>query len=156
MTGELIGKTAVINGATRGFGRALAKAFGRAQANAVTNTNILGVYNGSITAMQHFLPRRTGTLINITGRGDRGPQPMHNAYALSKAWMRSFTECLAREYQNSGVKLYAFNADCRPPGFIRCQPAPKNICPPDDGQPEITGEPQAVQVTVVPPAIDNK
>ena len=191
MIGKLDGKTAVITGATRGFGHELANAFGNAGARLVVtsrsaeavqttllelsdlgfvatgmacdvaqadqmdalasfatenyggfdiwinnaglsapygpsvhiqrdefrdvlNTNILGVYYGSMAAMQHFLPRRQGILINITGRGDRGPQPMQNAYASSKAWMRSFTEALAREYQNSGVGIYAFN-----PGMMR-------------------------------------
>jgi NAD(P)-dependent dehydrogenase (short-subunit alcohol dehydrogenase family) len=177
---------------------------------AVINTNILGVYNGSITAMQHFLPRRIGTLINITGRGDRGPQPMQNAYASSKAWMRSFTESLAREYQNSGVNIFAFN-----PGMMRTDMTQQvsavqgyenrleildkvlrilSVSPDASAQTAVrlassaanrrhkifvrqmtisqmaggmlrelgrrisgkTGEPQPVQVTVVPPAIDNQ
>lgn len=75
----------------------------------VLKTNIFGVYYGSIYAMRHFLPRRAGKLINILGRGDRSPVPMQNAYASSKSWVRAFTLALAKEYQESGVGIYAYN-----------------------------------------------
>ena len=72
-------------------------------------TDITGVYHGSLIAMRHFLPRKSGKLINILGRGDNQPVPMQNAYASSKAWVRQFTIALAKEYQDSGVGVYAFN-----------------------------------------------
>jgi glucose 1-dehydrogenase len=75
----------------------------------VTQTNILGTYYGSLVAMRHFLGQRQGKLINILGRGERGPQPMQNAYAASKAWIKSFTLALAKEYKDSGVGVYAFS-----------------------------------------------
>jgi hypothetical protein len=43
----------------------------------VVQTNIHGVYNGSIIAMRHFISRNQGKLINILGRGDRQPVPSH-------------------------------------------------------------------------------
>lgn len=79
-------------------------------------TNVLGTYHGSIVAMQHFLPKGAGKLINILGRGSREPSPMQNAYAASKAWIRNFTLTLAREYKNSGVGIFAFN-----PGMMRTE-----------------------------------
>jgi glucose 1-dehydrogenase len=79
----------------------------------VVQTNILGTYYGSITALDHFLPRRSGKLINLLGRGDRGPVPFQNAYASSKAWVRSFTLALAQENKDSGTGIYAFN-----PGLV--------------------------------------
>ncbi|MGW8251239.1 MAG: SDR family oxidoreductase, partial [Anaerolineales bacterium] len=75
----------------------------------VLQTNIFGAYYGSQVAMREFLPRRSGKLINISGRGDRGPQPMQNAYASSKAWLKNFTLGLAKEYQESGVGVYLLN-----------------------------------------------
>jgi glucose 1-dehydrogenase len=72
-------------------------------------TNIFGVYYGSIYAMRHFLPRQTGKLINILGRGDRSAVPMQNAYASSKTWVRAFTLALAKEYRQSGVGIFAYN-----------------------------------------------
>jgi NAD(P)-dependent dehydrogenase (short-subunit alcohol dehydrogenase family) len=75
----------------------------------VTQTNILGTYHGSLVAMRHFLGQHGGKLINILGRGERGPQPMQNPYAASKAWVKSFTLALAEEYKDSGVGVYAFS-----------------------------------------------
>ncbi len=80
---------------------------------ATVNTNIIGVYNGSVTAIRHFVPQRNGKLINLLGRGDNQPVPFQNAYASSKTWVRSFTAALAKEYADSGVGIYAFN-----PGLV--------------------------------------
>jgi glucose 1-dehydrogenase len=79
----------------------------------VIQTNIVGTYYGSITALDHFLPRRSGKLINLLGRGDDRPVAFQNAYASSKAWVRSFTLALAKENKDSGVGIYAFN-----PGLV--------------------------------------
>lgn len=79
----------------------------------VIQTNILGVYHGTLVALRHFLPKGQGKLINVLGRGSRGPVPMQNAYAASKAWMRSFTLALAEEYKGSGVEILAFR-----PGMV--------------------------------------
>ncbi len=79
----------------------------------VVQTNILGTYYGSLAAMQHFVAQGSGKLINVLGRGDRKPVPMQNAYASSKAWVRSFTLALAKEYKQSGVGVYAFS-----PGLV--------------------------------------
>lgn len=77
----------------------------------VVNTNILGVYNGSMVALHYLLPQRSGKLINMLGR--EGPVKYQNAYSSSKAWVRSFTLALAQEYQDSGVEILAFN-----PGLV--------------------------------------
>jgi glucose 1-dehydrogenase len=70
-------------------------------------TNIEGVYYGSLTAMRYFLAQKSGKLINILGRGDRNPVPYQNAYAPTKAWVRSFTLAMAKEYSDCGVGVYA-------------------------------------------------
>ena len=64
---------------------------------ATVNTNIVGVYNGSVTAIRHFAPQRSGKLINLLGRGDNQPVPFQNAYASSKTWVRVFTSRSAKE-----------------------------------------------------------
>ncbi len=74
----------------------------------VLRTNMFGTYYGSITAMRHFLPRRSGKLINLLGAGDRGPVANQNPYASTKSWIRVFTLALAKEYKDSGVGVYAF------------------------------------------------
>jgi NAD(P)-dependent dehydrogenase (short-subunit alcohol dehydrogenase family) len=86
---------------------------------AAIQTNILGTYNGSLVALRAFLPEGRGKLINILGRGaDGSPSPMQNGYASSKAWVRSFTLGLAREYQDSGVGIYAINPGMMTTDFL--------------------------------------
>jgi len=79
----------------------------------VIQTNILGVYYGSIVAMKHFMDQGQGKLINLLGYGAKGPAPYQNAYGSSKAWVRRFTQSLAQETKDSGVGVYAFS-----PGMI--------------------------------------
>jgi NAD(P)-dependent dehydrogenase (short-subunit alcohol dehydrogenase family) len=79
----------------------------------VVRTNMLGVYYGSLVAMRYFLPEGRGKLINVLGRGARQPVPFQNAYAASKAWNRSFTLALAREYRETEVGIFAFS-----PGLV--------------------------------------
>ncbi len=82
----------------------------------VINTNIIGTYNGSIVAMRHFLAQKSGKLINLLGRGDKGSIALQNAYSSSKVWVRNFTKTLAKEYRNSGVDVFGFN-----PGLVRTE-----------------------------------
>jgi glucose 1-dehydrogenase len=79
----------------------------------VEQTNIMGFYYGSRAALQLFLPRRAGKLINMVGRGYKSPVPYQNAYAASKAWVFSFTQSLAQEYADSGVGIFNFS-----PGLV--------------------------------------
>ena len=73
----------------------------------VLQTNIFGVYHGSRMAMRHFLPRKSGKLINILGAGSKKPAPNQNAYGSTKAWIRVFTLALATETRDSGVGVFA-------------------------------------------------
>jgi glucose 1-dehydrogenase len=79
----------------------------------VVQTNIVGVYNGSFVALQHFVAQGHGKLINVLGLGDSGPQPLQNAYGSSKTWVRNFTLALSKEYKGSGVEVIAYN-----PGLV--------------------------------------
>jgi len=79
----------------------------------VVQTNIMGVYYGSRAALQLFLPQRSGKLLNMVGRGYKGPVPYQNAYGASKAWVLSFTKSLAQEYADSGVGIFNFS-----PGLV--------------------------------------
>ncbi len=79
----------------------------------VIQTNILGVYYGSLTAMKRFIPQKSGKLINLIGRGADKPVPFQNAYASSKMWVRSFSKALAQEYKALALGVYIFN-----PGLV--------------------------------------
>lgn len=80
----------------------------------VVQTNILGTYYGSITALQHFRQQGSGKLINLLGMGYNKPAPWQNAYGSSKVWIRHFTKALAEENRDiAGVGVYALN-----PGMV--------------------------------------
>jgi NAD(P)-dependent dehydrogenase (short-subunit alcohol dehydrogenase family) len=75
----------------------------------VIRTNITGSYNGTKVALDHFLERGSGKLINILGHGYNGPVPFQSAYAASKAWLRAFSLAVAKENPGSGVGVFIFN-----------------------------------------------
>ncbi|KPL86705.1 SDR family NAD(P)-dependent oxidoreductase [Herpetosiphon geysericola] len=75
----------------------------------VIDTNILGTYHGSISALKHFQSQGHGKLINLFGRGDTGPAPFQTAYGASKSWVRNFTLALAKEHQQQGIEILGFN-----------------------------------------------
>lgn len=74
----------------------------------VLQTNIMGTYHGSKVALDYFIARADGKLINILGHGYKSPVPYQNAYASSKAWIRSFTLALAREVVIPNIGVFAF------------------------------------------------
>lgn len=79
----------------------------------VVQTNILGVYHGSLAAVHIFRAQKSGKLINLLGRGYRGPLPYQNAYGSSKVWVRNFTLALAQETRGMGIGVFAFS-----PGMV--------------------------------------
>ena len=85
---------------------------------AVVRTNILGTYYGSVVALRYFLPRHSGKLINVLGRGARQPVPFQNPYASSKAWIHNFTLAMAKEYKESGVGIYALSPGMMTTDFL--------------------------------------
>ncbi len=78
-----------------------------------TDTIVRGTYFGSLAALDVFVGRGSGHLVNLLGRGDKQPVPLQAAYASAKAWVRSFTLALAAEHRGSGVQVHAFN-----PGLV--------------------------------------
>jgi NAD(P)-dependent dehydrogenase (short-subunit alcohol dehydrogenase family) len=84
----------------------------------VLRTNMFGVYYGSSMAMRHFLPRKSGKLINILGAGSRKPAPNQNAYGSTKAWIRVFTLALAAETKDSGVGVFALQPGLMDTGLL--------------------------------------
>lgn len=76
-------------------------------------TNVLGTYFGSRAALEAMLPNKRGVIVNLLGRGDKSAVPFQSGYAASKAWIRSFTKSLQKEYSDSGVSIHAIN-----PGLV--------------------------------------
>ena len=82
----------------------------RVAAHAAATYGKLDVYYGSVVAIQHIQSQGAegtgGKLINMLGRGDRQPVRLQNAYAPTKAWVRSFTAALAKEYAGTGIGVF--------------------------------------------------
>jgi glucose 1-dehydrogenase len=80
----------------------------------VVQTNIMGTYHGSITALHIFKEQGSGKLINMLGMGYNKPAPWQNAYGSSKVWIRHFTKALAEENKDMPtIGIYALN-----PGMV--------------------------------------
>ena len=79
----------------------------------VIQTNMVGTFNGSRTALSFFLKQKSGKLINMLGAGHDKPLPYQNAYGSSKMWIQAFTLALAQECKGQGVEVFAFN-----PGMV--------------------------------------
>jgi len=60
----------------------------------VVRTNILVTYFGSRVALGQFHAAPCGQADQLDWRGANQPVPLQNAYASSKAWVRSFTKTL--------------------------------------------------------------
>jgi NAD(P)-dependent dehydrogenase (short-subunit alcohol dehydrogenase family) len=72
--------------------------------------NDLGALHGTQAAMQHFLPRQAGMLVNIYGNGSfLKPATPTALYGTTKAWLTSFTRSLAKENKGSGVQILGFS-----------------------------------------------
>jgi glucose 1-dehydrogenase len=73
-------------------------------------SNDLGVMYGTQAAMLHFLPRKQGMLVNISGQGSfLRPATPTALYGTTKAWLTSFTRSLAKETKGSGVQILGFS-----------------------------------------------
>jgi NAD(P)-dependent dehydrogenase (short-subunit alcohol dehydrogenase family) len=76
--------------------------------------NILGVYLGCHAVLPGMLERDSGCVINLIGGGTTTPFPNATAYGTSKAAVMRFTESLAREVKDTGLKVFALD-----PGLVR-------------------------------------
>ena len=73
-------------------------------------SNDLGAMVGTQAAMSHFLPRKSGLLVNIYGNGSfLRPATPTALYGTTKAWLTSFTRSLAKENKGSGVQILGFS-----------------------------------------------
>jgi glucose 1-dehydrogenase len=73
-------------------------------------SNDLGALYGAQAAMKHFLPRKTGLLVNIYGHGSfLRPSTPTAMYGMTKAWLTSLTRSLSNENKGSGVQILGFS-----------------------------------------------
>lgn len=76
--------------------------------------NVLGVYLGCHAVLPGMIERGQGRVINLIGGGTTNPFPYGSGYGTSKAAVMRFTETLAVEAKEHGVKVFAMG-----PGLVR-------------------------------------
>lgn len=78
------------------------------------STNLLGPFHACRAALPGMLARGAGRIVNITGAGTSKPFHHGSAYGSSKAALMRFTESLAAEVGEAGVRVFALS-----PGLVR-------------------------------------
>lgn len=105
----------------------------------VMNINVMGPYNLICAAAPAMVARGAGAIINLTSARAFMPDRFYAAYCASKAALLSMTQCLAYDFEGTGVKIFALS-----PGFtqtdlvdeIYSRPEFRNAAlTPDQGQP---------------------
>lgn len=72
----------------------------------VFETNTLGTMAVTQAVLPQFRKRKTGVVVNISSATTLRPVPLVAAYTASKAAVNAFTECLALELQQFGVRAH--------------------------------------------------
>ncbi len=78
--------------------------------------NVVALTRLTHAALAAMLPQKSGALINLSSMAGFSPAPFTATYAATKAFVTSFTESLAEELRDSGVRVQAL---C--PGLTRTE-----------------------------------
>jgi NAD(P)-dependent dehydrogenase (short-subunit alcohol dehydrogenase family) len=80
----------------------------------IQRVNVMGPYNLICAVAPGMVARGSGTIINVTSARAFIPDRFYAAYCSSKAALLSMTQCLAYDFEGTGVKIYALS-----PGFTQ-------------------------------------
>jgi NAD(P)-dependent dehydrogenase (short-subunit alcohol dehydrogenase family) len=75
----------------------------------VMRVNVDGVFLITQQVLQTMIPRRQGSIINVTSGVGRVGKARWGAYAASKFAVEGFTQTLAEEVEESGIRVNALN-----------------------------------------------
>jgi 3-oxoacyl-[acyl-carrier protein] reductase len=73
----------------------------------VVETNLLGPFLCSRAALIRMIPRRAGRIVNIGSYVGNRANPIQTAYATSKAALLRFTDSLAEQTCDLGIRVFA-------------------------------------------------
>ena len=76
--------------------------------------NLRGVFLCSRAVLPEMVRRRRGRIVNVASSAGTRPWPLVSAYAISKASVLRFTEHVAKETKDLGVRVFAIH-----PGVVR-------------------------------------
>jgi NAD(P)-dependent dehydrogenase (short-subunit alcohol dehydrogenase family) len=105
---------------------------------AVMRVNLTGVFLVTQQVLQVMIPQRQGSIINVSSGVGRAGKARWGAYACSKAGLEGFTQVLADELKESGIRVNSVNpaatrtamrAEAYPDEDPLTLPAPEEIIP---------------------------
>jgi len=79
----------------------------------VLDTNLLGTMHGVRAALRWMIPRRSGTIVNVSSIAAHSPHPGQSNYAASKGAVEAFTRAMAVELAPRRIRVNAVA-----PGFV--------------------------------------
>jgi NAD(P)-dependent dehydrogenase (short-subunit alcohol dehydrogenase family) len=75
----------------------------------VLRVNLTGIFLMTRSVLRLMLPHRHGSIINVSSGVGRVGRPRWGAYAVSKFGVEGFTQMLAEEVKDSGIRANAVN-----------------------------------------------
>ncbi len=72
----------------------------------IFDVNFFGLVAGTLAVLPGMISRRSGIVVNVSSDSARAPEPRHGAYAASKAAVSAFTETVAHEVADRGVRVH--------------------------------------------------
>jgi len=72
----------------------------------IFDVNVFGVIAGTLAVVPGMVARRSGIVVNVSSDSARAPEPRHGAYAASKAAVAVFSETVAHEVADRGVRVH--------------------------------------------------
>lgn len=82
----------------------------------VLRANVTGIFLMTQSVLRLMMPQQSGSIINISSGVGRVGKPRWGAYAVSKFAVEGFTQMLAEEVKDFGIRVNAVN-----PGATRTQ-----------------------------------
>jgi short-subunit dehydrogenase len=70
------------------------------------DVNFFGLVAGTLAVMPGMLQRRSGVIVNVSSDSARAPEPGQAGYAATKAAVAAFSESLAHEVADRGVRVH--------------------------------------------------
>jgi len=91
------------------------------------DVNFFGVVAGTLAVVPGMVSRRHGIVVNVSSDSARAPAPGGAAYAASKAAVSAFSEAVAMDVADSGVRVHVLY-----PGWV---PTPMGMAAVERGMP---------------------
>ena len=93
----------------------------------VVDVNLMGTFLMSKYCLQHFLPQKSGSIVNIASTYGLIGAPQAPAYCSTKGAIINYTRQLAVDYGHDGIRI---NAIC--PGYIDTGLSRRQVANPND------------------------